>query len=72
MPIDPVCWMHVERNSECTAEYNGQKYYFCSLKCKERLNKEQRQTIIMVTHNPELGAMADRIIYFRDGVVMEE
>jgi len=34
-----------------------------------RLNKEQRQTIIMVTHNPELGAMADRIIRFRDGVV---
>lgn len=34
-----------------------------------RLNKEQRQTIIMVTHNPELGAMADRIIYFRDGKV---
>lgn len=32
-----------------------------------RLNKEQRQTIIMVTHNPELGAMADRIIRFRDG-----
>lgn len=37
-----------------------------------RLNKEQRQTIIMVTHNPELGAMADRIIRFRDGRVVEE
>ncbi len=37
-----------------------------------RLNKEQRQTIIMVTHNPELGNMADRIIRFRDGVVVEE
>ncbi len=37
-----------------------------------RLNKEQRQTIIMVTHNPELGAMADRIIHFRDGRVVEE
>lgn len=37
-----------------------------------RLNKEQRQTIIMVTHNPELGAKADRIIHFRDGRVVEE
>ncbi len=37
-----------------------------------RLNKEQRQTIIMVTHNPELGAQADRIIHFRDGKVIEE
>ncbi|CAG0972069.1 MAG: ABC transporter ATP-binding protein [Candidatus Methanoperedens sp.] len=37
-----------------------------------RLNKEQRQTIIMVTHNPELGAQADRIIHFRDGKVEEE
>ena len=36
-----------------------------------RLNKEQRQTIIMVTHNPELGAQADRIIHFRDGKVVE-
>ena len=36
-----------------------------------RLNKEQRQTIIMVTHNPELGNMADRIIRFRDGKVEE-
>ena len=37
-----------------------------------RLNKEQHQTIIMVTHNPELGAKADRIIHFRDGKVVEE
>ncbi|HLB69845.1 MAG: hypothetical protein OIN88_04820 [Candidatus Methanoperedens sp.] len=37
-----------------------------------RPDKEQRQTIIMVTHNPELGAMADRIIRFRDGKVAEE
>ncbi len=39
MPIDPVCWMHIERKSEYTAEYNGQKYYFCSLKCKEEFEK---------------------------------
>lgn len=39
MPIDPVCWMHVERTSEYTAEYNGQKYYFCSFKCKEKFEK---------------------------------
>jgi putative ABC transport system ATP-binding protein len=37
-----------------------------------RLNKEQCQTIIMVTHNPELGAKADRIIHFRDGKVVEK
>lgn len=36
------------------------------------LNRDQLQTIIMVTHNPELGAMADRIIYFRDGKVEEK
>ncbi len=37
-----------------------------------RLNKEKHQTIIMVTHNPELGAKADRIIHFRDGRVVDE
>jgi putative ABC transport system ATP-binding protein len=36
-----------------------------------KLNREQRQTIIMVTHDPELGAIADRIIRFRDGRVEE-
>ncbi|MFA4934247.1 MAG: YHS domain-containing protein [Candidatus Methanoperedens sp.] len=35
MPIDPVCWMHVDRTAEYTAEYMGQKYYFCSPKCKK-------------------------------------
>ncbi len=37
-----------------------------------RLNEEKHQTIIMVTHNPELGAKADRIIHFRDGRLVEE
>ncbi len=36
-----------------------------------RLNREQHQTIIMVTHNPELGAKADRIIHFKDGKIVE-
>lgn len=39
MPVDPVCWMHVDRTSEHSAEYNGQKYYFCSLKCKKEFER---------------------------------
>ena len=34
------------------------------------LNKEFGQTIIMITHNPEAAARADRIIEMRDGHVM--
>ncbi len=34
-----------------------------------KLNKERGQTIVMVTHSPEIGGMADRIIHFRDGVI---
>jgi putative ABC transport system ATP-binding protein len=34
------------------------------------LNKEFRQTIIMITHNPEAAARADRIIEMRDGHVV--
>lgn len=34
-----------------------------------KLNLENMQTILMVTHNPEIGAMADRILYFRDGLI---
>ncbi|SNQ60127.1 YHS domain-containing protein [Candidatus Methanoperedens nitratireducens] len=38
MPIDVVCWMHIDRTSEHTSEYNGQKYYFCSVKCKKEFD----------------------------------
>ena len=29
-------------------------------------------TIIMVTHNPDLTAYASRIIYMRDGAIVED
>ncbi len=35
-----------------------------------KLNMERGQTIVMVTHSPEIGEMADRIIHFRDGKVV--
>jgi putative ABC transport system ATP-binding protein len=31
------------------------------------LNKRQHQTILMITHNPEAAAFADRIVAMRDG-----
>ncbi|HWR26291.1 MAG TPA: YHS domain-containing protein [candidate division Zixibacteria bacterium] len=38
MPIDVVCWMHVDITAEHSAEYNGQTYYFCSSKCKKEFD----------------------------------
>jgi len=35
-----------------------------------QLNKELRQTIIMITHNAEAAARADRVIEMRDGLVV--
>jgi putative ABC transport system ATP-binding protein len=34
------------------------------------LNKDHGQTIIMITHNPEAAASADRVIEMRDGHVV--
>jgi len=34
-----------------------------------KLNKEEGLTIILATHNPELGSRADRIINLRDGKI---
>jgi putative ABC transport system ATP-binding protein len=34
------------------------------------LNKRSGQTILMITHNPEAAAFADRIISMRDGQVL--
>jgi putative ABC transport system ATP-binding protein len=38
----------------------------------QRLNREQQQTIVMVTHDPAVGARADRIVRFRDGQIVAE
>jgi putative ABC transport system ATP-binding protein len=34
-----------------------------------RSNREFRQTVLMITHNPEAAAIADRIIHMRDGQI---
>lgn len=38
----------------------------------KKLNEEKGQTIIIVTHNPEIGSKTNRIIHFRDGRLMRE
>jgi len=35
------------------------------------LNKRLGQTILMITHNPEAAAFADRIVHMRDGRVVD-
>jgi putative ABC transport system ATP-binding protein len=36
------------------------------------LNRKFQQTILLVTHNPELAAYADRLIEMRDGLVVHD
>jgi putative ABC transport system ATP-binding protein len=36
------------------------------------LNTEQKTTIIVVTHDPEVAKKTDRIIYFKDGSILKE
>ena len=38
----------------------------------ERLNREQKMTVILVTHDPEVAQHAHRIIHVRDGVIAED
>lgn len=38
----------------------------------QKLNQELRQTIVMITHNPEAAAVASRTIEMRDGHVVKE
>ena len=37
-----------------------------------RLNRENSQTFVVVTHAPEVGARADRIVRMRDGLVTSD
>ena len=34
-----------------------------------RLNEEMKQTFIVVTHDPQIAEVADRIIYIKDGLI---
>ena len=36
------------------------------------LNKELNQTILMVTHDPAIGKLADRLLRMRDGKIVDE
>jgi putative ABC transport system ATP-binding protein len=36
-----------------------------------RLNIELGQTIVMITHNPEAAAYSDRVVYVRDGLIVD-
>lgn len=38
----------------------------------QRLNKEFKRTIILITHEREVAEHADRIIYIRDGEIVED
>ncbi|MCK5416801.1 ABC transporter ATP-binding protein [Candidatus Parcubacteria bacterium] len=42
------------------------------LKILEKLNKEEKKTVIMVTHNIEYTQYGDRIIYMKDGIITKE
>ena len=37
-----------------------------------RLNKEQGQTFVLVTHSDEVGGMAERIVRMSDGVIVDD
>ncbi len=41
------------------------------LSMQRRLHKELGQTIVMITHNPEAAAYADRVVHMRDGVIVD-
>ena len=38
----------------------------------KELHADKNVTIVMVTHNPELGALFDRVIHMRDGLLVPE
>jgi ABC-type lipoprotein export system ATPase subunit len=42
------------------------------LEMLRRFNRDYGQTVILVTHDPEVGAACDRIVLMRDGLIVDE
>jgi putative ABC transport system ATP-binding protein len=40
------------------------------LEMLQRSNREFKQTVLMITHNPEAASIADRILHMRDGEIV--
>ena len=38
----------------------------------ERINEKMKKTIIMVTHDPQVASRCKRIIFLKDGVILED
>jgi putative ABC transport system ATP-binding protein len=38
----------------------------------QRLNEEQKRTIILITHEPDVAEHAERIITLRDGLIVSD
>ena len=37
----------------------------------EKLNRQDRCTVVLITHNPDLLPMADKVVHVQDGEVRE-
>jgi ABC-type lipoprotein export system ATPase subunit len=45
---------------------NGQNI----LRLLKKLNKEEQVTVVMVTHDKDIAAFADRVVYLKDGILL--
>jgi P-type Cu+ transporter len=46
MGLDPVCGMEVNPvSAEAQSEYGGQSFYFCSVECKQKFDRNPEQYI---------------------------
>lgn len=44
MKTDPVCGMQVDpAKSAGSSEYNGKTFYFCSVSCKQKFDRDPKQ-----------------------------
>ena len=53
--------------------YGQSRYeeFRCGAEPASTINKDLGQTVLMITHNPEAAAYADRAIHMRDGEIVE-
>lgn len=75
IPLKPLFSKHKGVGVQFTDEPTGNldsKSGQIVVEALKSINQDLKKTIVMVTHDPQMASVTQRIIYMKDGIIMRE